>query len=98
MLYKLPSYISNIAYNYSPYSTMSISTVNYHNTFFPKLDITTILDIPTYYALHQMHLELKSNPISVHSNLGGATHGHLGIFVTNMKYATLSPVPYIRPV
>ena len=38
---------------------MSISTVNYHNTFSSKLDITTILDIPTYNALHQMELDLK---------------------------------------
>ena len=77
---------------------MSISTVNYHETFLPKLDLTRILGIPTYDALHQIKLELKSNALSVHYNLGGVTLGHLGIFMTNAKYATLSPVPYVHHV
>ena len=77
---------------------MSISTVKYQETFFPKPDLTIILGIPNCDALHQMKLELNSNDLSVHSNLGGVSHGHLGILMTNMKYATLSPVVYVRPV
>ena len=45
-----------------------------------------------------MQLKLKSNNLSVHSNLEGGTHGHLRILMTNTKYATLSPVPYVRPM
>ena len=77
---------------------MIISTVNYRETFFPKPDLTRILGIPTYDALHQLKLELKSNILSVHSNLGGGTHGHLCLLITNKKYATLAPVAYVRPV
>ena len=35
---------------------MSIYTVNYRETFLPKLDLTRILGISTYNALHQMQL------------------------------------------
>ena len=57
-----------------------------------------IRGIPTYDALHQMQLELKSNDFSVYSNLGGVPHGHFGLLMTNTKYATLPPVAYVRPV
>ena len=77
---------------------MSISMVKYHKTFFPEPYLTRILSIPTYDALHQIQLELKSNALSVHSNLGGFTHVHLVILMTNTKYAILPPVPYVRPV
>ena len=77
---------------------MSISTVNYHEKFLLKPDLTRILGIQTYDSLHQMQLKLKSNALYFHSNLGGGTNGHLGLLITNTKYATLSPVPYVHPV
>jgi hypothetical protein len=76
---------------------MSIPSVNYRETFFPKPDLTRIIGIPTYEALHQMQLELKTNALSVHSNLGGAQHGHLGLLMTNAQYALVSDTPYERP-
>ena len=45
-----------------------------------------------------MQLELKINALSVHSNLGSATHRHLGLFITNTKYTPLSSIPCVRPV
>ena len=77
---------------------MSISTVNYQETFLLKPDLIRIIGIPTYDNLHQMQLELKSNALSFHSNLGGGTYGHLGLLMINMKYATLSPIKYVRSV
>ena len=77
---------------------MRISTVNYLENFLPKLDLTRILGILTNDALHQLQLELKINAISVQSKLGEGTHIHLGLFMTNTKYATLSPVTYVRPM
>ena len=77
---------------------MNISTVNYLKSSFPKTDITIILGIPTYDALHQMELEIKTNAISVHSNLGVATHVHLGLFMTDTKYAILSNIPFMHHV
>ena len=77
---------------------MSISTVKYRETFPPKPDLTRIIGIPTYDAKYQMRLELKINALSLHYNIGGATQRHLGILITNTKYATMSPVPYVGPV
>ena len=76
---------------------MSIPSVNYRETFFPKPDLSKILGLPTYDSLHQMQLELKSNALSVHSNLGGGTHGHLGLLMTAAQYALVSDAPYERP-
>ena len=72
--------------------------VNYCETFLLKPDITRIFGIPNYNSFHQIQLELKTNALSVHSNLGGATHIHLVLLMINTKYATLSNVPYLRPV
>ena len=77
---------------------MSISTVNYQETFLLKPDLIRIIGIPTYDNLHQMQLELKSNALYVHSNLGGGTHGHLGLLMNYTRYATLSSVVYVCPV
>ena len=49
---------------------MIISMVTYRETFFPISDLTRILVIITYNALHQIQLELQTNSIYVHSNLG----------------------------
>ena len=77
---------------------MSIYTVNNRELFSPKPDFTITLGIPTFYALHQMQLELESNTLSVHSNLWGGNHWHLVLLMTNTKYATLLPVAYVRPL
>jgi hypothetical protein len=50
---------------------MSISAVNYGEVFFEHPDLTKIIGIPTYDTLHKIYQEIKSNAISVHSDLGG---------------------------
>ena len=45
-----------------------------------------------------MQLELKENAISVHSNLGGGNHGHLGLLMTDPHYTLIVNTPYVRPV
>jgi hypothetical protein len=76
---------------------MSISTVNYRETFFEHPDLTKIIGIPTFDTLHQLNQEIKSNAISVHANLGGGQHGHLGLVVSPDAYALLSDHQYVRP-
>jgi hypothetical protein len=76
---------------------MSIPTVNYREVFFEHPDLSRIIGIPTYETLHTLNQELKSNAISVHSNLGGGQHGHLGLVVSPNAYALLSNIPYDRP-
>ena len=77
---------------------MSISTLNYCETFFLKPDLTKILIIPTYNAFHQIQLDLKTKALFVHYNLGGATYGNLGLLMTDTKYSTMSNFLYVRPV
>ncbi len=52
---------------------MSSSTaINNYCEMFPKLDLTPILDTPTFETIHQQLLqdEVKANASFVHSNLG----------------------------
>ena len=45
-----------------------------------------------------MQLELKQNALSVHYNLGGSTHGHLGLLMTDTQYALISNAAYVHPI
>ena len=74
---------------------MSINATNYRDIM-SKPDLTAILGIPTYDSLHKMQIELKTNAISVHSNKGGGSHGHLGLIMTGPQFALLSNVAYIK--
>lgn len=98
MIYHLPSLIRSVYQNYPLYYTTSISTVSYCESFFCNPDLTRILGIPNYDSLHQMKLELKTNALSVQSNLGSATHGDLRLLMMNTKQATLSKVSYVHPM
>ena len=77
---------------------MSISKVNYCWDFFPNQYLIIILGIVTYDTFRLMILKLKTNAISVHSNLGGSTHIHLGFLMMNTKYTTLPNFRYVRPL
>ena len=39
---------------------------------------------------------MKSNTASVTTDLGGGTHGHLGLVLTPAEYTVVSAVPYVR--
>jgi hypothetical protein len=75
---------------------MSIAAINYRETYFPVKDLTHIIGIPTYETLHVMHLELKTNSTSIHSNLGGGQFGHLGLVISPARYAMESNKQYDR--
>ena len=44
-----------------------------------------------------MHKELMVNSQTVHSDLGGGTHGHLGLVLSPGRYALISNAAYNRP-
>ena len=77
---------------------MTISIVNYHKTIFKHPNLTKIIGIPTYDALHLLHNEIKSNAISVHSNIGGVQHGYLGLVVSPTACKLLSNSPFVTPI
>jgi hypothetical protein len=40
---------------------------------------------------------LNANAISIPSMAGGGAHGHLGIIMTQVEYATISTSPWVEP-
>ena len=77
---------------------MTSTNIDYVDTYFEFCVLTKIHGEPTYETLKAMKNQLKSNAYSVASNLGGGTHGHLGLLLTAAEYATMSRIPYVRPV
>ena len=73
------------------------STVNYRDTHFERSHLTPISGKPTYETVHKMWNEVKANARSVYSNLGGGTHGHLGLVLTTAQYADISTTDFTRP-
>ena len=74
------------------------SYVNYKNSYFEHLVLTTIRGDPIYEALHHLKNELKANASSVPTTLGGGNHGYLGIILTPAEYRRIAPNnPFTKP-
>ena len=76
---------------------MTSTNIDYVDTYFEFPTLTKIHGEPTYFKLKEIKNELKSNATSVTTDLGGGAHGHLGLVITPLAYANISPVPYARP-
>ena len=71
---------------------------NYRETHFQNADFTPIRGEPKNESLKVLLNEIKANLQTVHSNLGGGAHGHLGLALTSTQYAVIAPgTPYLRP-
>jgi hypothetical protein len=74
-----------------------IPSVN--DTYFQHKVLTRIHGIPVYESLQLLTTEIKANAASVPTTLGGGHYGHLGLVVSDQKYATLAnTIPWITPV
>ena len=76
----------------------SSAPVNYVKTYFIHPTLTPIQGEPEYSTLKVLKNETKANASKVTSNLGGGSHGHLGLVLTPAEYAMISAVPYVRPL
>ena len=76
---------------------MSIPTPDYRNTLFLNPELERIHGKPDFVTLYKLVLDLRANAQSVPTNLGGGSHGHLGLLMTPEQYAQESDIPYIRP-
>ena len=77
-------------------SSPRIPSVN--DTYFQHKVLTRINGQPTYESLKTLTTEIKANAASVPSTLGGGLYGHLGLVVSDEKYAQLAhTVPWINP-
>ena len=77
---------------------MTTNTVDYRNTVFEHPTLTKIHGEPTFEGIRTIHQELMINAQTVHSDLGGGAHGHLGLVLSPRRYALLSNAAYNRPV
>ena len=73
------------------------STVNYLDTHFEKVNLTPIRGEPTYETFHKLWNEVKANARSVYSHIGGGTHDHLGLVLTDGKYSDISTTVFTCP-
>ena len=79
-------------------TTANAQGTNFRETHFQHADLTPIRGEPKYETLKVLINELKANAQTVHSNLGGGAHGHLGLVLTPQKYNIVAPgTPYVRP-
>ena len=75
------------------------ASVDYKDTHFEFSELSPIHGEPSYETLDKLLKQLKANARTVHSNLGGGAHGHLGLVISPASYALLSPLhPFNRPV
>jgi hypothetical protein len=78
---------------------MSISHVNYRESYFQHPTLTKINGDPTYKSLAKLERERKANGKSVSTTLGGGLQGHLGLVCSTAAYQRISPgVPFDRPI
>ncbi len=76
---------------------MTSTTVDYRNTVFEHPTLTRIHGEPTFEGIHHLHKELMINAQTVHSDLGGGTHGHLGLVLSPQQYALIRNAAYTHP-
>ena len=69
----------------------STSPVNYKDSYFEHPVLNKIDWEPTYKTLHHLKNELKTNVISVPTNLGLLNHGYLGMILTSAEYQHIAP-------
>jgi hypothetical protein len=68
------------------------------DTYFQHKLLTKVVGRPTYESLQLLSTEIKANASSVPSTLGGGLYGHLGLILSDERYATLAnSVPWITP-
>jgi hypothetical protein len=78
---------------------MSISHVNYCESYFQHPTLTKINGDPAYTSLAKLKRECKAKGKSVSTTLGGGLQGHLGLVCSTAAYQRISPgVPFDRPI
>ena len=84
-------------------NTANYCTLNYGartgfwRTLFEWANLTPIPDKHTLKTIHKLRNDIKENAKSIYSNLGGETHGHRFLVLTNAQYVLISPTPFVYP-
>ena len=72
--------------------------VNVRELYFQHRTLTPIIGRPTYASLQTLLVQLKANAHAVPTTLGGGQHGHLGLILSDARYALVAPnTPFMHP-
>ena len=77
---------------------MTNTNIEYINTYFKYQTLTRIHGQPGHLCLKIIKDKMKANVSSVTSDLGRGVNGHIGLMLTQPKYAFVSTTDYVRPV
>jgi hypothetical protein len=78
----------------APSNALTVEEIinGFPNPILPKIDHK-----PTFEDIQVTTRLLNANAISIPSMAGGGAHGHLGIIMTQVEYATISTSPWVDP-
>jgi formylmethanofuran dehydrogenase subunit A len=78
----------------APSNALTVEEIfnGFSNPILPKIDHE-----PTFEDIQVTTRLLNANAISIPSMAGGGAHGHLGIIMTQVEYATISTSPWVDP-
>ena len=71
--------------------------VNYRSMVFKHPTLENIHGEPTFESIWTLHKEIMVNSQTVHSDLGGGAHGHLGLVLSPAQYALICNAACNRP-
>ena len=74
------------------------ASINDRDTYFRFPELKRIHSEPTPDTLLNLKIQIKANATSLPSNLRDRLHGHLGLAISNNKYALISNAPFISPM
>jgi hypothetical protein len=76
-------------------TSLSVDTIR---DSFPYVTIPKQTGTPTYESINEVHQKLKANASSIQSELGGGTHGLLGLMLRPNRYLELTGQPFVFPI
>jgi hypothetical protein len=78
----------------APSNALTVEEIinGFTNPILPKIDHE-----PTFEDIQVTTHLLNANAISIPSMAGCGVHGHLGIIMTHVEYATISTPPWVEP-
>ena len=75
----------------------SAGNTDYATVYFKYSTSTPITGEPSNKSLKRLKTELRANASSVDTDLGGGDHGYLGLIITGVEYARITPTPTPTP-
>jgi hypothetical protein len=80
--------------NMAPSNALTVAEIinGFTNPVLPKID-----NEPIFEKIQVTNRLLNTNAISIPSMAGGGAHGHLGIIMNQVEYASISSSPWVEP-